>query len=245
MTLTPPGRLILIGQRDLAKPAHAGIEASIHRFNRETSATVTPVWMPADAIIEGTVASALHDAAGIWCTPGSPYRSTERALLAIRHARENQIPFLGTCGGFQHALMEYSRNVLGRSAAHQELDADAPNPLIVQLTCSLVGTKSTVLTEPGSWLATVLGGAQTTEEFNCNYGLSANLVPAFAGSDLRFIAHDELGQVRAFCLEHHPFFVGTLFQPERRALAGEPHPLVRQFLRHVARVAVESRHGLN
>lgn len=226
--------LILIGERDPAKPAHAGIEASIQLFNRQTDAGLVARWVPTDAITADTVATMLRDAAGLWCTPGSPYRSTDGALLAIRHARENLIPYLGTCGGFQHALMEYSRNVLRRSAAHQELDADAPHPLIVQLTCSLLGTKSTVLTEPHSWLATVLGGARTTEEFNCNYGLSADFVPIFADTDLRFIAHDDAGQVRAFRLEHHPFFVGTLFQPERKALTGSLHPLVRVFLERVS-----------
>jgi CTP synthase (UTP-ammonia lyase) len=35
------------------------------------------------------------------------------ALAAIRHARERRLPFLGTCAGFQHAVVEYARNVLG------------------------------------------------------------------------------------------------------------------------------------
>lgn len=227
-------QLILIGERDPAKPAHAGIEASLKLFNRETKVGLAAAWVPTDAITANNAGTILTSAAGVWCTPGSPYRSTEGALLAIRYARDNKIPYLGTCGGFQHALMEYSRNVLGGNADHQEMDALAPHPLIVQLTCSLVGAKSAVLTEPDSWLATILGGSQTIEEFNCNYGLAADFIPTFAGSDLRFIAHDEAGQPRVFRLAQHPFFVGTLFQPERRALAGALHPLVKIFLSHVS-----------
>lgn len=229
-----PGKLILIGERDPAKPAHAGIEASLDIFNHDALSLLTFAWLPTDAITPETVHDLLDSAAGIWCVPGSPYLNTEGALLAIRHARENQIPFLGTCGGFQHALMEFSRNVLHQSAGHQELDAAVANPLIVQLSCSLAGTKAAVLTEPGSWLASILGGAEVIEEFNCNYGLSPDFAPLFAGSPLKFIARDEPGQVRAFRLEHHPFFVGTLFQPERRALSGTLHPLVDGFFRTCA-----------
>lgn len=62
----------------------------------------------------------------------------EGALIAIRYARENSIPFLGTCGGFQHAILEYARNVLGWSdAAHAETDTTG-RMVIAPLTCSLV-----------------------------------------------------------------------------------------------------------
>jgi len=62
---------------------------------------------------------------GFWCVPASPYRDIDGALRAIRFAREQRRPFLGTCGGFQHAVLEYARNVLGwADAEHGEL---APN----------------------------------------------------------------------------------------------------------------------
>jgi CTP synthase (UTP-ammonia lyase) len=60
---------------------------------------------------------------GVLCAPGSPYRSFEGALEGIRYARENEVPFLGTCGGFQHLVIEYARDVVGISdAAHEETD---------------------------------------------------------------------------------------------------------------------------
>src|ERR1041385_7607653 len=48
---------------------------------------------------------------GLWCVPGSPYSSMDGALEAIRFARTTGMPFRGTCGGFQHAMIEYARNV--------------------------------------------------------------------------------------------------------------------------------------
>ena len=235
-----PTEIALIGERDPAKRAHLGIEASLAWFQRDTDSTLVVRWVPTASISPDTVAGVLQGATGIWCVPGSPYQSTEGALLAIRYARERRIAFLGTCGGFQHALMEFSRNVLGRSAVHQEMDATAVDPLIVQLSCSLVGAKARVLATPGGWFADILGGSESIEEFNCNYGLAPAFVPAFAGSDLEFGAHDEAGQVRAFRLSSHPFFVGTLFQPERRALTGTLHPLVQAFLNLARRRSAHS-----
>jgi CTP synthase (UTP-ammonia lyase) len=43
-------------------------------------------------------------------------------------------------------------------------------------------------------------------------------------------ARDAAGEVRAVELDGHPFFVGTLFQPERSALRGQVHPLLTAFV---------------
>ncbi len=68
---------------------------------------------------------ALAEYDAIWVVPGSPYRHPEGAFTAIRCARESSIPFLGTCGGFQHAVIEYARNVLGwQDAGHAETDSE-------------------------------------------------------------------------------------------------------------------------
>ena len=67
----------------------------------------------------------------MWCVPGSPYHSAEGALAAIRFAREKRRVFLGTCGGFQHALIEFARNVLGVSQAeHAETAPTAPDLVV-------------------------------------------------------------------------------------------------------------------
>ena len=77
---------------------------------------------------------------GVWVTPGSPYKNLEKTLWAIRFARENGIPCFGTCGGFQHMVLEYARNVLGyEDAQHAEYDPYASSLFISALACSLAG----------------------------------------------------------------------------------------------------------
>jgi len=153
---------------DLSKRAHAGIEASIALFQRDFDPKLTFRWVPTGEVAASTPAQSLGSATGIWCVPGSPYGSTDGALQAIRFAREHQRVFFGTLWRFQHALMEFCQNVVGRNAAHQEMDGEATDPLIVKLTCSLEGAKGRILAADGSWFAEVRAGIESVEEFNCN-----------------------------------------------------------------------------
>lgn len=222
-------KIAIIGERDPAKRAHAGIEASLASFRRDLDAGLVYDWIPTAQITPDTIDRVLEDATGVWCAPGSPYANTTGAMLAIQYARQRKKAFLGTCGGFQHAVMEYARNVLGRDATHQENEPSARDPLIVKLSCSLLGAKAKVIADSRAGFAEILGGIESIEEFNCNYGVNVELKALFEGSDLVFVAHDEAGQIRAFRLAKHPFFVGTLFQPERRALTDGLHPIVQSF----------------
>jgi CTP synthase (UTP-ammonia lyase) len=207
-----------------------GIEASLDLFRREVDPGLSHEWIATSRIKPSSVDDVLGASAGVWCTPGSPYENTDGALLAIRHARTLAKPFLGTCGGFQHALIEYSRNVLARAAAHQETEPHAPSPLIVKLSCSLAGVTAKVVATPDGGFEKILGVVESLEEFNCNYGVDPALQAIFDVSELTFVARDEAGQARAFRLANHPFFIGTLFQPERRALTSGLHPIVHAFL---------------
>lgn len=234
--MTPAGRrhVVVVGERDPTKRAHEAIEASFACHQRDGGdAAVTYEWLRTDAITPATVSTHLAEASGVWCAPGSPYASTAGALLAIGYAREQNRAFLGTCGGFQHALMEYQASVLGQEATHAELDPDAAQPLIVKLSCSLVGAHAAVHATPGSRYEQLVGPGRSVEEFNCSYGMAPEFEHRFDGSELEFVARDDAGQVRVFWHRRHPFFAGCLFQPERRAFAGALHPLVRAFLTRV------------
>jgi CTP synthase (UTP-ammonia lyase) len=157
------------------------------------------------------------------------------ALLAIRHSREQAVPFLGTCGGFQHAVIEYARNVLGwADADHAETAPDSNRAVIAPLACPLVETMGAVRLFPGSRIASAYGADAATEGYRCRYGLNPEFQAALVAGPLRAAAADDTGEVRALELDGHPFFVATLFQPERAALAGKLAPLVIAFVKACA-----------
>lgn len=155
----------------------------------------------------------------------------ERALAAIQFARENGTPFLGTCGGFQHALIEYARNVAGLvDADHGESNPDAPTLIVTPLACSLVGESGRVTLDPGSRAAGWYGGLEGTEEYVCSYGLNPGHRELFEQGPLRIVGRDDDGDPRIVELSGHPFFVATLFQPELRSEGEGVHPLVIAFV---------------
>ena len=167
----------------------------------------------------------------IWCVPASPYKNEQGALLAIRYARENQRPFLGTCGGFQHAILEYARNVLDwQDAGHAETASEG-RMVISPLVCSLVEKSDEIILKDNSVTATAYGEKSIHEGYHCNYGIDARFAATLNASTLMPAGWDNQGDIRVVELTDHPFFVATLFQHERRALNGLSSPLVEAFLK--------------
>jgi CTP synthase (UTP-ammonia lyase) len=108
--------------------------------------------------------------------------------------------------------------------------------VVSPLACSLVEKSGELRLTPGSLLRAAYGHATAREGYHCNYGLNPMHRAALEHAGLRFTAFDENGEVRAaeLAIAVHPFFVGTLFQPERAALRGETPPLVAAFVRAIA-----------
>jgi len=167
--------IALVGDRDERIVAHRAIEAALPLVARALDADIDGRWLATESIGD----AALRDAHGIWCVPGSPYRSMDGALHAIRHARTRGVPFLGTCGGFQHAVIEYARAALGwADAEHAESAPDAAHPVVSLLACSLVEASETVRLVPGTRIAQAYGTNEAHEGYHCRYGLN----PAFAAA---------------------------------------------------------------
>src|SRR5215216_3162865 len=134
----------LIGDYSPDVPAHVAIPQALDLAAGVLGCSVRAKWLPTEQLI-GNVSERLEAFDGLWCVPASPYASMDGALRGIRFARESGRPFLGTCGGFQHALIEYARNVLGVSEAdHAESNPDATLPLITPLACALRDATGTI-----------------------------------------------------------------------------------------------------
>jgi CTP synthase (UTP-ammonia lyase) len=224
-------RIALVGDQDPAVTAHRAIPEALGLSARRLGLRIEPTWVPTVAL-GAPVEARLSPFAAVWCVPASPYANTEGALAAIRFCRESGRAFLGTCGGFQHAVLEYVRNALGhRDASHAESDPAAAMPVIARLSCSLVEKAGTIVLQDGSRLRAIYGVPEADEEYHCNYGVNPEYERLFAdGSALRVSARDPAGDVRAVELSEHPFFIATLFQPERSGLRGVEHPLITSFV---------------
>ena len=226
-------RIALIGDYDPHVTAHQAIPIALGMAAEHSGLDVQFQWLATEQI---NATTPLHTFDGFWCVPASPYRSTDGALQAIRFAREQQRPFLGTCGGFQHAVLEYARNVLGwTDAEHGETAPDAARALLTPLTCSLVEAVDSIHLVEGSLLAKAYEKSEIHEGYRCRYGVNPQFEQALLNQQLNAVGRDSNGDLRAVELKGHPFFVATLFQPERAALKGTLPPLVGAFVEACAR----------
>ena len=224
------GLILVLGEYTPSYGPHQATDAAIEHSRDLLKADIDAEWISTQAIDERR----LSNYSGFWIAPGSPYKSLEKTLCAIRFAREHRIPCLGTCGGFQHMLLEYARNVLGsKDASHAEYDPYASNLFISQLVCSLAGREMTLTLVPRSQVAGIYGATVVQEQYYCNFGVNPEAVPLLKQRPLNVSGSDAEGEVRV--VEHldHPFFIGTLFVPQQRSTPDRPHPLVTAFLQAV------------
>ena len=227
-------RIGLIGDFSPEVRAHRAIPRAVELAAHGTLWDPEVRWL-ATPLLEHDTEQTLSGYDALWCVPGSPYVSMDGALCAIRFARERAVPFLGTCGGFQHALIEYARNVLGLvEADHAESNPSAALPLIAPLACSLVGEQGSITLRPGSRIAAIYGRTETVEAYHCSFGLDPRYHSLLADGALRITGLDTNGEARVVEIAEHPFFIATLFQPELSAFADVAHPLIGAFLRAAA-----------
>ncbi|OHV32472.1 MULTISPECIES: CTP synthase C-terminal region-related (seleno)protein [Pseudofrankia] len=220
-------RVALVGDRSADVAAHGRIPTIIRQLRARDGLALDAYWVPTtDACLPGT----LDGFDAIWLVPGSPYASEQGAVEAVRVAREGRVPFLGTCGGFQHTVLEFARNVCGLGqVAHAEVTPNATDLVIVPLTCSLRGHEGSVRIERGSLAEWVLGVERSMERYYCSYGVADEYLDRLRAGGLRFTGVDDDGQVRVLELADHPFFLATLFQPELAADTSRVHPVIRAF----------------
>jgi CTP synthase (UTP-ammonia lyase) len=233
-------RIALVGDRSPSVRSHVRIPLLLQALRERDGIALDAYWMPTDDV------AGLDGFDGIWMLPGSPYRSEAGAIEAARVARERRIPFLGTCAGFQHMLLEFARNVCGLEVAHAENEPGARAFLMTPLACSLAGHEGLVRLTPGTLIEQIVGAPATVESYICSYGLNDDYKRTLTAHGMVFSGHGDGdgaggdgdgggGDVRVAELPGHPFFLATLFQPELAGDGRRPHPVISAFAAAVAR----------
>jgi CTP synthase (UTP-ammonia lyase) len=219
--------IAIVGERLPDFPPHVATDDAIAHSAEALGVEVDARWVATD--------EELPEVDAVWCAPGSPYRSLDGALAALRWARERGVPALGTCGGCQHMLLEFGRNVLGlEDAQHAEYEPYASRLFVTPLTCEVAGRTMHVTLDPASRLYG--GAASATEQYYCNFGLNPDYRERLDAAGFRITGVDADGDARVFELDDHPFYVATLFVPQMRSEPGRPHRVVTGFVAAAASV---------
>ena len=184
-------------------------------------------WIGTDRI-EAEFNAIIQSHHGFLIAPGSPYKSMSGVLQIIQYARQHAMPTLGTCGGFQHMVIEFARNVLGiQDAEHAETNPYASRLVINSLSCSLKGqTLPLQIVDKDSKVFNILKTGTITEAYYCNFGLNTGYQQQIHEAGFRMVGSDEHQEARILELKGHPFFIATLFVPQHSSSYEKPHPLL-------------------
>lgn len=180
---------------------------------------------------------------GILVAPGFGERGIEGKIKAVRHARENDIPFLGICLGMQMAVIEYARNILGlKDANSTEMDENSPNPVIDLMEEQKNITNKGGTMRLGAWGCELVQGSLAHEvykgadtiserhrhryEYNNNYKVLLENAGLKASG-----VNKETGLVEIIELPNHPWFIGVQYHPEYKSTVANPHPLFVGFVK--------------
>ena len=238
-------RIGVLGDFDPKSPTLPAVDKSLQHAAAKLGVTVEPTWLPTPSLLEPDIEKTLEKFDGIWAAPGSPYKSFDGMLQGIEFARRRDWPFLGTCGGFQYALLECARNVLGiKDADSAENNSGSKNIVIYPVACAvpkrgkdapkLSGEIPEIRLRPGSYLHSFYAHDVVTEEFFCNFEVNPEYEWAAMEAGFPVVARGSRGEIRAIESPTHRFYIATLYQPQLASKPKKPHPLVMAFVQAAA-----------
>ena len=231
----------ITGKYAALRDAYASIDKAVEHCGVALGASIDIRWLETSEIASAADAEQALDGVQAVIVPGGfGTRGVEGKILCVEHARTRGIPYLGICLGFQVAVIEYARHVLGLENAHStEFDPHTPHPVISELpeqkklegimggTMRLGGHE--VDLAAGS-LASFLYGGKTSvrERFRHRYEVEPAFIEALESGGLRFSGRHPkhpIMQVLELPQSVHPYFVGTQFHPELTSRPLTPQPL--------------------
>lgn len=234
-------RIALVGKYTELPDAYKSISEAFVHAGASNNARVKLEYVNSEKITPENVKERLGLMNGILVAPGFGHRGLEGKIIAVKFARENNIPFLGICLGMQCAVIEYARSVLGLQEANSTETAPTSVPVIDIMEeqkdvtekggTMRLGAYACTLSK-GSHAAMAYGATEISErhrhryEFNNAYKdqlEKAGLVATGVNSDT--------GLVEIIEIPTHPWFVGVQFHPEYKSTVAHPHPLFVDFVK--------------
>lgn len=216
------------------------VEALIHG-GAENDAKVNVKWVQSETLNSQNIDKYLNDVSGVLVAPGFGDRGVEGKYLAVKYARENQIPFFGICLGMQSAVVEFARNVAGLGSADStEFNENTSSPVIDLMLEQKEITDKGGTMRLGKYKCDLIENTRASEaygitsiderhrhryEFNNSYKKElqeAGLVISGVNTERDLVEIIEL--------RDHPWFVGVQFHPELKSTVYAPHPLFVAFV---------------
>jgi CTP synthase (UTP-ammonia lyase) len=225
-------RIAIIGDYDSNRLRQTATTAGLDHAAKKIGVKLEAVWLPTTQIGIKTE-ELLSDFDAYFGAPGAVV-SLEGTLRGIKFARESNKPYLGTCAGFQYAVLEFARNAMGiEKATSAEFDPNSSQLVLSELSCQIAGKKMRVRIMPDTLAYKLYGTREVTEEHYCHYGINSQFTSTLQQEGMKISATDEVDEPRIIELSSKGFYLATLFVPQTSSTPTNPHPLLVGYLKAI------------
>ena len=232
----------LIGKYIELQDAYKSILESFIHAGAMNDCKVQVVNVHSEYIDEENVNEKLIGLDGLLVAPGFGFRGVEGKVIAVKYARENNLPFFGICLGMQMAAIEFARNVLGlKDADSTEMNPDTSAPVIDMMEeqkkvtmkggTMRLGSYPCVIKE-NTLAYSIYGKAEIHERHRHRWEFNNKYLQQF--EDAGMIAsgiNPQSGLVEIIELNNHPFFIGVQYHPELKSTVENPQPIFVHFIK--------------
>ncbi len=242
----------LVGKYTELPDAYKSISESFIHAGAVNDCKVKLHYVNSEKLTLENVAQTLAGMSAVLVAPGFGNRGIEGKLVAVRYARENDIPFFGICLGMQCAVIEFARNVLGwEDANSSEMEQTTTHPVIDLMeeqkgitakggTMRLGGYPCLLAKQATAGKA--YGTQNIAERHRHRYEFNNDYLAQFESAGMKAAGtNPDTGLVEVVEIPSHRWFVGTQYHPEYRSTVANPHPLFVSFVDAALKYADE--HG--
>jgi CTP synthase len=234
--------IALVGKYVELQDAYKSIQEALVHAGAANECKVNVKTVHSEQVSEDNVAEMLAGMDGILVAPGFGERGIPGKIAAVRHARENGIPFFGICLGMQMAVVEFARDVLGYAdAASTEMQPATTHPVIdlmeEQKTTTIKGGTMRLgayacKLVPGTLASKIYGQPVVQERHRHRYEFNDAYRSAFEEAGMKISGtNPDTGLVEIVEIPSHPFFIGTQFHPEFKSTPEQPQPIFAAFVK--------------
>ncbi len=231
----------ITGKYTTVHDSYISILKALEHTAPHLKAKVNIRWIDTTGVDDNNVKGAMKGLDGVIVPGGFGSRGTEGKISCIRYARENDLPYLGLCYGFQMAVIEFARNVCGLDGANStEIDEKAKHPVICILpeqeeieglggTMRLGGFDMSI--KEGTLAHRLYGKTKVRERFRHRFNVSTGCIETLESKGMIFSGMaPEKRIMQVLELPGNRFHVGTQFHPEFTSRPLSPNPLFKGFV---------------
>ncbi|MCZ8354443.1 MAG: CTP synthase [Cyclobacteriaceae bacterium] len=233
--------IAIVGKYVSLPDAYKSIAEAFVHAGAQNHCKVKVKWISSEDINASSVQDILSNLDGVLVAPGFGERGMEGKIEAIKHVRENKIPFFGICLGMQCCVIEFARHVAGlQDASSTELNPNTKYPVIDMMEeqkkiTSKGGTMRlgtyTCKIKKGSKAHQVYGETTIQERHRHRYEFNNKYLEKLEEAGLKATGiNPDSGLVEIVELKDHPWFIGVQYHPELKSTVMNPHPLFVKFV---------------